>query len=135
MVRMRVDLPQPLGPRMATCSPALMERLTSWRTTRSPSATFTSRIRRKCFASLGGIEVTEGWVISFVRVNGCCGGIPPLRSHVSESRRGATTFGLRILELNERCFWFFDSDWVSICGWEGWFEGQRTTGFCGDCGH
>src|SRR6202011_806570 len=47
MVLMRVDLPQPLGPRMAMCSPAAMERLMSCRTVLSPRATLTCWSSRK----------------------------------------------------------------------------------------
>src|SRR5437868_6920346 len=47
MVLMSVDLPQPFGPRMATCSPASMRRFTSCSTTLSPRATFTFSISRK----------------------------------------------------------------------------------------
>src|SRR5438874_6343870 len=47
MVLISVDLPQPFGPRMATCSPASMRRFTSCSTTLSPRATFTFSISRK----------------------------------------------------------------------------------------
>src|ERR1039458_658204 len=52
MARMSVDLPQPLGPRAATCSPARMVRSMSWRTTRSPRATLTWRSVRNSVPSL-----------------------------------------------------------------------------------
>src|SRR5947207_1678663 len=38
---MKVDLPQPLGPRMATCSPCAMERVIPERATRSSRRTLT----------------------------------------------------------------------------------------------
>src|ERR1035441_1980619 len=41
MVLISVDLPQPLGPRMATCSPTPTRRLTSRRTVFSPRITHT----------------------------------------------------------------------------------------------
>src|ERR1700730_8297940 len=39
MVLIRVDLPQPFGPRIATCSPAPMLSVMSWSTCLSPSIT------------------------------------------------------------------------------------------------
>src|ERR1700722_14241238 len=66
MVLMRVDLPQPLGPRRAMCSPVATVRLMSWRTMFSPRATLTFfRCRkgamsiyedRRCGVSLMGLE-------------------------------------------------------------------------------
>src|ERR1700677_2540011 len=39
MVLIKVDLPQPFGPRIATCSPAPMLSVMSWSTCLSPSIT------------------------------------------------------------------------------------------------
>src|SRR6266702_488479 len=47
MVLISVDLPQPLGPRMAMCSPASTRRLMSWRTVFSPRAMLTFSSSRK----------------------------------------------------------------------------------------
>src|ERR1035437_5514616 len=47
MVLISVDLPQPLGPRMATCSPASIFRLMSCRTVLAPRATLTCSSSRK----------------------------------------------------------------------------------------
>src|SRR5579871_1182827 len=68
MVLMRVDLPQPLGPRIAICSPALTERLMSWRTMFSPRATFTwARCRKGVMLTL---EYCSSWRLRIFRL--CC---------------------------------------------------------------
>src|SRR5580698_6987406 len=58
MAMMSVDLPQPLGPRMATCSPVRMVRFTSCSTTRSPRATFTLRNSRNSLSLTASIPVS-----------------------------------------------------------------------------
>src|SRR5277367_958329 len=63
MVLMNVDLPQPLGPRMATCSPAWMRRVMLWRTVFSPRIT-----EMLVKWSSGGWELVVGGWVSAVSV-------------------------------------------------------------------
>ena len=61
MVLIRVDLPQPFGPRIATCSPAPMLSVMSWSTCLSPSITET-----RWKANRGG-RIGGGVLIRFSR--------------------------------------------------------------------
>src|SRR6201998_3603781 len=75
MVKISVDLPHPFGPRIATCSPARIERFTSCSTMRSPPPTFTWASSRNC-SSLPAVSSFRLSVIhppheaTFVRLNG-----------------------------------------------------------------
>src|ERR1700722_19462977 len=56
MVLIRVDLPQPFGPRIATCSPAPMLSVISWSTCFSPSITVIRLKASRAGVSLSGFS-------------------------------------------------------------------------------
>src|ERR1700683_2229006 len=56
MVLIKVDLPQPFGPRIATCSPAPMLRVMSWSTCLSPSITVIRLKANKAGVSGSGVN-------------------------------------------------------------------------------
>src|ERR1700748_2380517 len=66
MVLMRVDLPQPFGPRMQTCSPEPILSEMSWRAARSPRMTVTwLRARSGALGDwVGWAAVIGMWVVA-----------------------------------------------------------------------
>src|SRR5258707_15830084 len=60
MVLINVDFPQPLGPRMATCSPAWRRRVMSCRTV------FSTRMTEMCWESIRGTR--SGAATGFLRI-------------------------------------------------------------------
>src|SRR6516165_209252 len=79
MVLISVDLPEPFGPRMHTCSPAPMESVTSSSAARGPRITVTRfiSIRGACTGQNPILRFKKGWpILAEVRATKNKAGIP-----------------------------------------------------------